>query len=238
MEFEKFFEAEKIETPSLHNIPEEYFNQKLKMDGFDLLSKIPFKSVPVVFFDPQYRGILDKMSYGNEGENRGKDRTSLQQMDEITISEFIRLISCILVPSGHLFLWIDKFHLLEGYRRWIEGTNLSTVDMVTWDKEKMGMGYRTRRVSEYLVVFQKEPKRAKGVWKKHNIRDVWTEKIENKIHTHQKPLNLQIELIEATTEKGNIVVDPAAGSFSVMESAKKINRNFLGCDIDKGTFLV
>ena len=34
------------------------------------------------------------------------------------------------------------------------------------------MGYRTRRKSEYCLVLQKVPLRAKGVWRSHNIPDV------------------------------------------------------------------
>jgi site-specific DNA-methyltransferase (adenine-specific) len=95
------------------------------------------------------------------------------------------------------------------------------------------MGYRTRRFSEHLIIFQKPPKRAKGVWRIHDIPDVWTEKIMNgeRNHTHAKPINLQKRLIEAVTNKGDIVVDPAAGGYSVMKSALAVGRHFLGCDI-------
>jgi site-specific DNA-methyltransferase (adenine-specific) len=73
------------------------------------------------------------------------------------------------------------------------------VDLIVWDKERFGMGYRSRRVCEYCVVLQKQPKRAKGVWKIHNIPDVWRERKETKEHSHQKPLKLQAELIAAVT---------------------------------------
>ena len=86
-------------------------NTRLKMEGRKFLSQLPETSFPVVFFDPQYRGILDKMSYGNEGEKRGRKRTKLPQMSEKVIAEFIQEINKILIPSGHLFLWMDKFHL-------------------------------------------------------------------------------------------------------------------------------
>lgn len=33
----------------------------------------------------------------------------------------------------------------------------------------MGMGYRSRRRSEYCVVVQKEPRQAKSTWLLHNI---------------------------------------------------------------------
>jgi len=207
-------------------------NTRLKMDGLELLSSIPAATVPVVFFDPQYRGILDKMSYGNEGVKRGRRRCELQQMTEDTIRNFISGIDRSLMPSGHLFLWIDKFHLCQDFRAWFNRTQLEVVDLVTWDKGRMGMGYRTRRVSEYCVVLQKSPKRAKGVWRIHDIPDVWREKVGTKKHPHQKPTELQSRLISAVSNEGDFIVDPAAGSFSVMDSALLQNRNFIGCDLE------
>ena len=153
-------------------------------DGVELLRQIKDRSIKAVFFDPQYRGVLDKMSYGNEGKNRGRDRSALPQMTEKIISEFLAEIERILVPSGYLFLWVDKFHLVEGIKDWFKDLgSIQAVDMITWNKMKIGMGYRTRRKCEYLVILQKHPKLAKATWKLHNIPDVWDEKVD-KIHTN------------------------------------------------------
>ena len=206
-------------------------NQRNKHDGLDLLTALEPRSIPLCIFDPQYRGILDKMRYGNEGATRGRKRAQLLQMSECTIVQFIQGISDALIPSGHLFLWVDKFHLCTGIREWLESNGLEIVDLVTWNKKRMGMGYRTRRQSEYLVIAQKLPKRAKGVWQRHDIPDVWDEKADGN-HTHAKPINLQAALIEAVTDPGDVVLDPAAGSYSVLTAASKIGRQFLGCDIE------
>ncbi|MBS1584872.1 MAG: site-specific DNA-methyltransferase [Bacteroidetes bacterium] len=206
-------------------------NDKNEMDGLALLKNIYQGVVSGCFFDPQYRGIMDKMNYGNEGKTRQVERSELNQMSDETIISFVNEIDRVLVPSGHLFLWIDKFHLCEGTNHWFNYTKLSVVDLITWDKGKIGMGYRTRRKSEYLLILQKEPKRAKGVWTNHSIPDTWTEKITDKIHTHQKPIGLQTALIEAISAKGDYIIDPCAGSYSVLDACKLIERNFIGCDL-------
>jgi site-specific DNA-methyltransferase (adenine-specific) len=217
---------------------QELLNKRQQMDGLQLLQKIPSESIRVVFFDPQYRGVLDKLSYGNEGKSRGKARHDLEQMSEETILTFISLIEKVLAKNGYLFLWVDKFHLVNGIQKWLSQTpTLQSVDMITWNKGKMGMGYRTRRTCEYLIVIQKMPRQAKSTWTIHNIPDVWTEKILHRIHTHQKPLELQKQLILATTNEEDIVCDPAAGSYSVFECCKATNRNFIGCDIKFGETL-
>jgi len=228
-----FSNKRNVEQPKFTNIDGLSMDKRQKMDGLSLLKKIDANTIPLVFFDPQYRAILDKQNYGNEGENRGKKRAELPQMTEDVIANFIREIERILIPKGHLMLWVDKYILCEGFNNFIDGTKFETVDLITWNKDRMGMGYRTRRFSEHLIVFQKPPKRAKEVWRVHDIPDVWTEKIENgsRNHVHAKPVGLQKRLIEAVTNKGDIVVDPAAGGYSVMKSALEVGRHFLGCDI-------
>ena len=141
----------------------------------------------------------------------------------------------MLIARGHLFLWVDKFHLMTGFRAWLAGTELDVVDMVTWDKGKIGMGYRTRRRAEYLIVLQKAPRRAKGVWKLHDIPDVWAEPIPKELRAagvHPKPVQLQAQLIEAVSNPGDLVLDPAAGTYSVLEACAQTGRTFLGCDLN------
>ena len=206
-------------------------NQRNQCDGLELLETLEPESIPLCIFDPQYRGVLDKMRYGNEGVSRGRRRSELLQMSEETISEFINGISAALAPSGHLFLWTDKFHLCTGVGAWLEGCSLEIVDLVTWNKGRMGMGYRTRRVAEYLLILQKPPTRVGAGWQRDDIPDVVTEKVERVKNVHPKPVHLQARLIEAVTDPGDVVLDPAAGSYSVMTAAHQAGRQFLGCDI-------
>ena len=220
-----------VESPTLQ-IPEGLSaNTRLKMDGLELLGQLPDNTIPVAFLDPQFRGVYDKLKYGNEKTSRNHVRVELPQMNEAVIAAFTKEIARVLIPSGHLFLWTDKFHLCSDFRVWAEGTPLSVVDMVTWDKEHVGLGYRTRHRSEFCIIMQKEPRRAKGVWTHRSIPDVWAEQVNRREHPHNKPIGLQAELIEAVTSCGDLVVDPAAGSFSVLEACRLKGRNFLGCDI-------
>lgn len=221
--------------PQIHRPWKSLANKRNKMDGLELLCLIPPQSARVAFFDPQYRGVLDKLAYGNEGQSRGKARSGLPQMGADLIARFICGIWLALKPSGYLFLWVDKFHFVEGVSPWFSACpGVFIVDMLTWDKQKVGMGYRTRRRCEHLVIVQKAPKVAKGTWKIHNIPDVWQEKLLHRQHIHAKPPELQKQLILATTEKDDYVLDPAAGSYSVLTACTGTGRNFIGCDLIYG----
>lgn len=205
-------------------------NTRNQSDGLDFLKSLTSNAFPLCFFDPQYRGILDRQKYGNEGK-RQKDRAQRVQMSEDTIKAFIEEIDRVLIPSGHLMLWIDKYHLCTGVAPWLGNTDFGTVDMIVWNKMRIGMGYRTRRTSEYCLVLQKKPLRAKGIWKAHDIPDVWNEKLASR-GGHAKPVGLQSRLIDCLTNPGDVIVDPAAGTFTVLEACLATNRNFLGCDLE------
>jgi len=220
-----------IQQPDIELADGLEWNVPLRMEGRTLLRRLPASAIPAAFFDPQYRGVLDHLSYGNEGKSRGRARSALRQMPEKEIGEFLQEIDRVLMPSGHRFLWMDMCHLCTGFQGWLAGTSLETVDMFTWNKLRMGMGYRTRRTAEYLVVLQRTPRRAKGVWKVHTIPDVWEEGVTQTKGAHPKPVGLQTALIEAVTNPQDVVVDPAAGTFSVLSACRNAGRNFIGCDI-------
>ncbi|MGH6898835.1 MAG: DNA methyltransferase [Geminicoccaceae bacterium] len=218
-----------LEQPEISLPPGFVLNAPNRADGLGLLRALEPDSFSLCVFDPQYRGVLDKQKYGNEG-SRQKERSVLPQMHEAQIIGFIEAIDKALMPSGHLLLWTDKFHLCTGITDWLTGTDLNTVDLIVWNKMRIGMGYRTRRMSEYCLVLQKVPLRAKGVWRVHDIPDVIAEKLNTRF-AHAKPIRLQARLIDALTNTGDIVIDPAAGSYSVLEACRLTNRQFLGCDI-------
>jgi site-specific DNA-methyltransferase (adenine-specific) len=200
-------------------------------DLHSLLDTLPAASVAAVVFDPQYRGVMDQMSYGNEGA-RQRGRVALPQMPKATIDEAVAAIARVLTPSGHLFLWLDKWELVESPGSRFSPNGLSCVDLVVWDKKRIGMGYRTRRRSEYLLVLQKPPRVARAVWTDRSIPDVWAEPISRRVHPHAKPVGLQSRLLAAVTRPGDLIVDPAAGGYSVLEAVCALpGRVFLGCDL-------
>jgi site-specific DNA-methyltransferase (adenine-specific) len=205
-------------------------NVALQGDALALLQSLASNCTPLVFFDPQHRAVLDKLRFGNEGE-RQRGRAALPAMSEEYIDIACAEIARVLAPSGYLMRWIDTFGLCEGRQL---SMTLKAVDLIAWDSMRIGMGKRSRRRGDYLLVAQKPPIRAGSTWRDHGIPSRWQEKVDRRIHPHIKPIGLIERLIIATTQLGDLVVDPAAGSFVVMHAAYKLRRNFIGCDLMGG----
>lgn len=197
-------------------------------DALALLRSMEDRCTPLVFFDPQYRGVLDMLKYGNEGA-RQRGRFNLPAMTADYIDSCCREAARVLTPSGYLLRWSDTFHLCEGDH--LRVSELKCVDLIAWDSLRPGNGYRSRRRGDYLLVIQKPPLAAKNTWRDHGICNRWPEKVDRKIHPHVKPTGLIGRLIGAVTKPGDLVIDPAAGSFVVMHAAHQLGREFIGCDI-------
>jgi site-specific DNA-methyltransferase (adenine-specific) len=197
-------------------------------DALALLQSLPDGCAPLVFFDPQHRAVLDHLKFGNEGA-RQRDRASLPAMDGDYINDVCFESARVLKPGGYLMRWVDTFCLCEGHHLGIAFA-IKPVDLIAWDNLRPGMGKRSRRRGDYLLVLQRPPVSPRN-WKDHGIPNRWAEKVDRKQHPHVKPVGLIARLVGATTEPGDLVVDPAAGSFVVMRTAHQLGRNFIGCDI-------
>src|SRR5262245_8382382 len=68
---------ERTTTPMLRNVAQ-------RGDALELLRSLPDGCTPLVWFDPQHRGVLDRLQFGNEG-TRQRGRTQLPAMTETYI---------------------------------------------------------------------------------------------------------------------------------------------------------
>jgi site-specific DNA-methyltransferase (adenine-specific) len=204
-------------------------------DALDLLRSLPDGCMSLAFFDPQHRGVLDRLKFGNEG-TRQRGRAKLPAMTEDYIDAVCIEIARVLKPGGYLMRWLDTFGLVEGHHLRIPREYVEPVDLIAWDSLRLGMGKRARSRGDYLLVLQKPPVKAGSTWRDHRTPRRWPEKIDfklypRKLYPHAKPIGLISRLIAATTEVGDLVVDPAAGSFTVMHVAHQLERQFVGCDL-------
>ena len=65
----------------------------------------------------------------------------------------------------------------------------------------------------------------------------WTRELgAPKVHPTQKPIPLLERLIEIFTDKGDVVIDPCAGSGSTLRAAANLGRKAYGFEVNKEFF--
>ena len=111
-------------------------NVALREDALALLRPLSIGCTALVFFDPQYREVLDRLAYGNEGA-RQRERCALPAMTTGYIDATCREIARVLQPSGYLMLWSDAFRLCEGAHRRVADA-VQCVDLISLGQPAAG----------------------------------------------------------------------------------------------------
>lgn len=71
--------------------------------------------------------------------------------------------------------------------------------------------------------------------------DVWTDidfYAEKHLHPTQKPLKLIRRLIEASSNEGDVVLDPFSGAGSTQISSIQLKRHYIGIELDEGYYKI
>jgi site-specific DNA-methyltransferase (adenine-specific) len=131
------------------------FNAPQRGDALALLQSLPDCVAAAVVFDPQHRSVLDHLKLGNESA-RQIGRAALPVMSETYIDHCIWEAARILAPSGYVFLWADTYRVCEGAHLRVADA-VKCVDLISWDSLRLGMGKRSRRRGDYVLVLQRPP---------------------------------------------------------------------------------
>lgn len=243
-----------VDQTSIGNI----LDKTILGDTFEILQKIPEKSIDLLIADPPYN--LDKNFHGNKFK-----KTSDEMYEEYTES-WIKLCKPLLKDNATIYVccdWQSSPAIGKVLKKYFTVQN-----RITWQREK-GRGALTNwkngmedvwfaTVSKSDYTFNVEdvkirrkviaPYKADGKpkdWEETadgNFRNTYPSNFwddvsipywsmpENTAHPTQKPEKLLAKLILASSNKGDIILDPFLGSGSTSVTAKKLGRHFIGIE--------
>ncbi len=220
-------------------------------DTFSVLENLSPLSVDMIFADPPYflsnDGITchaGRMVSVNKGE---WDKVSSVDEKHSFNREWIRRCRDILTPNGTI--WISgTLHNIYSIGLALEQEGFKIINNITWQKTNPPPNLACRcftHSTETILWAQKNDKKAKHFFNyqlmkdKNNgkqMKDVWTgpltpqkEKTHGK-HPTQKPLYILEQIIEASTNPGDLVLDPFCGSSTTGVAAKRLGRRYIGID--------
>lgn len=225
-------------------------------DSFKVLTKMKSECVDMIFADPPYflsnDGItckggkmvsVNKGSWDKLESLRGKNIDEKHKFNR----KWIKLCKRVLKPNGSI--WISgTLHNIYSIGMALEQEGFKIINNITWQKTNPPPNLACRcftHSTETVLWAQKDEKKSRHFFnyklmKEQNggkqMKDVWTgsltkksEKIEGK-HPTQKPEYLLERIILASTEEGQVVLDPFCGSGTTGVVATRNGRQFIGID--------
>ena len=239
-----------------------YFNtdkfQLIIGDSLKILTKLKPESIDMIFADPPYflsnNGITchgGKMVSVNKGtwDKLSENGTSVEEKHKFN-RKWIRLCKKVLKLNGTI--WISgTLHNIYSIGMALEQEGFKIINNITWQKtnpppnlacrcfthstETILWAKKNSRNSRHFFNYQ-EMKEMNG---DKQMKDVWTgsltkpsEKTEGK-HPTQKPDYLLERIVLASTEDGQIILDPFCGSGTTGVEALKYGRKFVGIEINE-----
>lgn len=225
-------------------------------DTFKILRKIQAESVDVIFADPPYflsndgvtcqGGKMVSVNKASWDKIESNKHSSLAEKHAFN-RRWIKMCKRILKSNGSI--WISgTLHNIYSIGMALEQEGFKIINNITWQKTNPPPNLACRcftHSTETILWAQKNDKEARHFFdyqtmKEMNdgkqMKDVWTgsltkpsEKREGK-HPTQKPEYLLERIILASTERGQLVLDPFCGSGTTGVAALRHDRRFIGID--------
>jgi len=229
-------------------------NQIYNMDCLEFMKNVKDNSIDLIFADPPYNisksnfNIKFVKSGGKDlSTNKGKWDNFSDEEYELFAKDWLGASYRILRENGSI--WVaGTYHniYLVGYL--MKKTGFEILNEVLWHKSDATPNIScTRFVADHenFIWARKGKKHTFNyeVMKTFNggkqMRSIWTKGKTTggrKVHPTQKPEWLLERIIIATSNPGEIVFDPFVGSGTTAVVARKLNRYFIGTEIDEDYF--
>lgn len=199
------------------------------------MKKVASNSVDLVFTDPPFAIALDK-GFKSADAWGGKVYDDELQHVLNTISLVVKECYRVLKDDRHMYLWYAVQHY-DYVMKMLEDTgfHVNAVPCVWHKKGGGGAGgseyaYASNYEMCFLCMKGRRPLNKLGqpnVWEEPRVAP------QRKVHPTEKPTALIRRCIEQSSNAGELVIDPFAGSGSTLIAGLECNRRVWGCELDK-----
>lgn len=195
-------------------------------DCIEKLDILPTNSIDLVITDPPY-GI----DFQNDWQNGDNQFEKMENDDKIDTS-FIPKIDKVTKDNSALYLF-TRWDVYPEWLKAVKQSDFKVKNCIVWDKVKHGLGDLQKSYApthEFIIYAVKGENEINGKRPQDIMRDRRVLHGE-KQHPAEKPVSLISELIKNSSDKGDIVLDPFAGSGSTLVAAEIHDRNYIGIEI-------
>lgn len=210
-------------------------------DCLELMKNIPSESVDCIITSPPYNiGKMhsNKIKYGTYlGNDMNEEEYQKWQIN------FINECYRILKEDGSMF-YNHKVRIKNGKAihplEWILKTNFILKQEIVWDMGKSANCDKIRFFPFSERIYWLTKKASTKIYNALNLSDVWriipTNKRKENGHIAVMPEIIVYNILKCLDKKEMTVLDPFMGSGTTGVVCKKLNRNFIGIEIDENYF--
>ena len=233
-------------------------NTIIEGDCIEILSRLPEKSVDLVFADPPYNlqlggGLTRPDQSQVDGVNDDWDRFDSFDAYDLFTHDWLQACRRVLKDDGAIWV-IGSYHNIFRVGAILQDAGFWIQNDVIWRKSNPMPNFKGTRFqnAHETLIWAAKSERARVTFnydalktfnEDKQMRSDWTiplctgsERLKDasgkKAHPTQKPESLLRRVLLATTRPGDLVLDPFSGTGTTAAAAKALGRDYIGIEAD------
>ncbi len=224
-----------------------------EQEAYEFLKTLEKNSVDLILTDPPYEisrpsGYISSLTKpdGSPQSERTIRRFAVDldfgdwDKQNMNLLPFLEEMHRVLKPSGTLIMFYDLWKI-ETLRSMMEDSKFKQIRFIEWVKTNpVPLNSKINYLTNSREIALTAVKKSKPTFNSEYDNGIYRYPIyhgKDRFHDTQKSLKLFEELIEKHSSEGDLVVDCFLGSGTTAVAALKTKRNFIGCEIDNGTYI-
>lgn len=201
-----------------------FVNEVACIDWQDGIKKVLDNTIDLVLTDPPY-GMAYRSNRRKEKHKSIQNDTDLDWMND-----WCKELKRVCKDEAHLYIFCS-WHNIDVFKQTL-GAYFNVKNILVWEKNNHGSG---DLLGDYapkyeLIIFCSNGSKKLNGGRSSNV--IKCAKMNTDNHPTEKPTNLLRHLIEKSTNKGDLVLDTFAGSFSTARACKEIGRDFICFEVE------
>lgn len=212
-------------------------NTVYNCDCLQLMKEMEKQGIKVdgVITDPPY--LIDYKTNYRVDKTHKFCNTILNDDNPLLIKDYIKLCYAIMKEDSAIYMFCNA-DKIDFFKKEVE-KYFNIKNIIIWVKNNWtGGDLKAQYGKQYEMIIYANKGRKEFECQRRKT-DVWFEDRivgKNQIHQNEKPVNLICEMLANSTKSNDLIYDGFGGSFSTYVACHKMQRRYIGAELDKEYF--
>ena len=210
------------------------------IDVLDMMIK-KGKKVDMIFTDPSYKTT----SRGNSGDTRGMFKEDIVRKGQVfkennlKIEDWLSRFYDVLNNQSHCYIMTNNKNISH-YLKVINESDFHFIKCLIWVKDNKIVGNSYMGQYEYIIMLRKGKFRKLNNNSYSDVLHIPNKKHKDNfgknLHNTEKPVELTDILVENSSNKNDLILDPFMGIGGCGVSCRNLDRKFIGIELNPKYF--